>query len=206
MKSLGRVLMIFTVLLIISVVAEAAVPRAAERYRDDLTRQCRFLWGINCPVATLAAQIHQESMWRAHARSAYALGLTQFTPDTVRWIAGAYPRELADADALNPAWAIKALVIYDLHLWLRIKSTRSNCDRAAMMLSGYNGGPGWVTRDRMLAEQYGADPTRWFGSVEHYTQRAPAAKRENRDYPRKILLRWQSIYNEWGAGIRCVLA
>lgn len=34
---------------------------AQEQYRRDLTRSARLVWGLDAPVATMAAQIHQES-------------------------------------------------------------------------------------------------------------------------------------------------
>lgn len=182
--------------------APAAVPRDAAQYQGDLTRNARFHWGISAPVATFAAQVHQESAWRTTARSQYASGLAQFTPDTAKWISGAYPG-LSENTPTNPAWALRALVVYDLHLWNRIASTATSCDRMAMVLSSYNGGKGWLDRDRDLATAAGDDRSRWFGHVERYTKRADWAKTENRDYPRKILTRWQPLYVSWGPGIPC---
>lgn len=46
----------------------AQVPTAALRYRADLIRSSRSVWGMDAPVATFAGQIHQESQWRANAR------------------------------------------------------------------------------------------------------------------------------------------
>ena len=45
------------------------IPTQAERYRALLIREARVVWGMDAPVATFAAQIHQESMWRADAVS-----------------------------------------------------------------------------------------------------------------------------------------
>ena len=58
-----------------------AIPAQAERYRALLIREARVVWGMDAPVATFAAQIHQESMWRSDAVSrAGAQGLAQFMP------------------------------------------------------------------------------------------------------------------------------
>lgn len=179
----------------------SGIPPGASQYRPDLTREAQYAWGINAPVAAFAGQIHQESGWRKTARSAYASGLAQFTPDTAQWISGAYP-SLADNQPLNPAWALRALVTYDLHLWKRTAAA-APCDHMAFVLSAYNGGLGWVSRDQRMAETAGADPERWFGNVERYSRRSAEATRENRDYPRKILLRWQPLYASWGPGIPC---
>lgn len=200
MRALAR----FAVLLFVVAPAFAVdvIPREALRYERDLIRNARALWGIDAPIATFAGQIHQESAWRANAKSIYAGGLAQFTPDTANWISGAYSRDLGDNQPFNPTWALRALVIYDKHLWDRV-AARAQCDRMAFVLSGYNGGPGWVDRDKKLAASRGADPLRWFGNVELHSGRSLAAFKENRDYPRKILLRWQPLYVLWGPGVLC---
>lgn len=182
--------------------SHAGVPDSAYRYQRDLIREARAAWGLSAPVATFAAQIHQESGWRADARSAYASGLAQFTPDTARWIAGAYPRELAAGQPLNPAWAIRALVVYDLHLWTGLHAA-TGCDRMAMALAGYNGGAGWINREKRKTTAAGGDAERWFNQVEAHCIRSEASCRENRDYPRKILTRWQPMYATWGQAINC---
>ena len=74
----------------------------------------------------------------------------------------------------------------------------------AWVLAGYNGGNGWVNRDRRLASAKGADPLAWFGHVErHNSGRSASNFRENRHYPRAILLRWEPLYAAagWGRGV-----
>ena len=194
----------FLALVLASAVASAAdVPRDALRHRQELTREARQAWGLTAPVATFAAQIHQESRWRSDAVSPVgAQGMTQFMPATTRWIAGAYPRELGAAEPFNPTWAMRALVVYDRHLWERVKAATA-CDRMAMALSAYNGGLGWVWRDQKLATSKGADGTRWFDQIERFNAgRHAAAFRENRGYPRLILLSYEPRYVAagWGLG------
>ena len=179
------------------------VPRDARIYQRDLTRNARAVWGLTAPIALFAAQIHQESRWRPNAKSPYAGGLAQFTPDTAQWIAGVYASTLGDAQPFNPAWALRALVTYDLHLWRRTSGATA-CDRWAFTLAGYNGGPGWITRDKRLAKQRGADPERWFGHVEkHNAGRAGHFFAENRGYPVRILLVLQPLYAGWGHAVNC---
>ncbi|TAM05613.1 MAG: lytic transglycosylase domain-containing protein [Paraburkholderia sp.] len=179
----------------------AQIPPKALAYRAELTRNARAVWGIDAPVASFAAQIHQESRWRADAVSSVgARGMSQFMPATADWIAGAYPAELGDARPFNPSWSIRALVRYDRHLWQRITAA-SACERMAMALSAYNGGLGWVYRDQRLALANGADRQRWFGHVERFNAgRRPAAFRENRGYPRVILRTFEPRYMKAGFG------
>lgn len=66
-----------------------SIPVEARQYQRELTRNARAVWGLNAPVSTFAAQIHQESQWNARARSPVgAQGLAQFMPATASWIAG----------------------------------------------------------------------------------------------------------------------
>ena len=68
-----------------------------------------------------------------------------------------------------------------------------------MTLSGYNGGLGWVQRDRRLASQKGLDSTRWFGHVATVNAgRSTASWRENRHYPQRILFTLAPRYLSWG--------
>lgn len=177
-------------------------PYAAEAYRRTLVRQAQYVFGMAAPVAVLAGQIHQESAWRATARSAYASGLAQFTPATARDMARLYPTELGSAAPLDPAWALLALCRYDKQLLGLFPNARSEAERWGFALSAYNGGPGWTMRDRALAKRQGLDPERWFGSVETVNSgRAPQFADENHKYGRVILLRWQRLYRSWGPGV-----
>ena len=181
-----------------------AIPSAAKQHQALLIRSARAVWGLDAPVATFAAQVHQESRWRADAKSPVgAQGMAQFMPATANWIAQLYPVHLASAKPYHPAWALRALVQYDRWLFERLQA-KSQCDHWAMVLSAYNGGLGWVQRDRKLASASGADPLGWFNAIERFNAGRSAANfKENRDYPRKILLRWEPLYiaSGWGQGV-----
>ncbi|AOJ06377.1 transglycosylase SLT domain-containing protein [Burkholderia mayonis] len=188
-------------LLCAPVAASAQIPANAFAYRAELTRNARAVWGLDAPVPTFAAQIHQESVWRPNAVSPVgAQGMTQFMPSTTQWLAGLYRSELGDAQPFNPSWSIRALVRYDRYLWDRIDAD-GRCERLAMTLSAYNGGLGWVYRDQRAAAGGGADRRRWFGHVERFNAgRSAAAFRENRGYPRAILRTFEPRYIDAGFG------
>lgn len=184
--------------------AHAAQPlQASTQYRSDLIRAARVDWGLDAPVADFAAQFHQESGWRTHAVSPVgAKGMAQFMPATADWISRLMPT-LSTNEPFNPAWAIRALVSYDRWLWQRVRIS-DTCERMAMTLSAYNGGLGWVNRDRKLAQSRGLNPTLWFGHVETVNAgRSQAAWRENRHYPKRILMELAPRYLSWG-GASCV--
>ncbi len=184
--------------------ARADVPAEAQQYRRDLTRIAQAEWGLDAPVATFAAQVHQESRWKFNAKSPVgAQGLGQVMPSTAVWLAKLFPDTLGNVEPFNPTWSLMALVSYDRWLADRLKG-RNACERHAMVLSSYNGGLGWLIRDRKLASAKGADPLVWFGSIERFNSgRSVAAFRENRGYPRLILKTFEAQYIAagWGEGV-----
>jgi len=169
--------------------AEVPIPDASVRYRLQLERAAGEQWGVQAPVARLAAQIHQESHWNPSARSPYAQGLSQFTPSTAAWLPTVCP-SVGPADPWDAGWSIRAVVCYDAWLHDRVSGAATACDRWAMTLSAYNGGEAARNRERAAAD----DPSRWFGQVEQQRSRSVAAWRENRGYVRRVLLTLEPAY------------
>ena len=190
--------------------AETKIPRAALQYRGQLIREARAVWGMNAPVSVFAAQIHTESWWRNNTVSSVgAQGLAQFMPETANWLPSVAP-ETGTPAPFDPRWSLRACVTYDRWLWDRLSPRRASsltaCDRMAFTLSAYNGGLGWVGRDRTLAARTGRDPDRWFGNVaEVNAGRNKSAIKENRRYVTLIFQR-QSAYIAagWGPGVERV--
>lgn len=181
--------------------ARLQLPDEARRYQGLMIRTARAVWGMDAPVATFAAQVHQESGWRANAISHVgAQGLAQFMPATADW-AGRNWSTLADPNPYNPAWALRALVSYDQWLYQRAPERYSLCDRMWVALRGYNGGLGhWQAEARASGLQA---PTRHqVDAACGKAKRAALHCRENLDYPARILLRHEPRYEAagWGAG------
>ena len=104
----------------------------------------------------------------------------------------------------NPAWSLKALCAYDKWLWSKVHGA-TDFECMAFTLSAYNGGLGWVNRDKAKAKKLGKDDWRWFDHVENVNAgRSKAAFAENRQYPRRILKERQQAYVRagWGPGIK----
>ena len=203
-RALGKclvrcVLALVVLMLVLAFVspAFAQVPREALRYQGTLKREAHRIWGLDAPVATFAAQIHQESRWRPDARSPVgALGLTQFMPATATWI-GTTREDLREVAPLNPTWAIRALVSYDLWLWQRVKADDS-CERMAFALQSYNSGLGWVYKRQRLSPR----PGQCLGLTCSINPGVtPANQREAEMYPRLILIQHQPLYATWGPGV-----
>ena len=195
-----KLFFLFTFLLL-SMPTQASEPRNSLKYKRDLIRYSRITWGMDAPVALFASQIQQESSWDYLAKSPYAEGLTQFTPSTANWMKELYP-ELSNGNVYNPIWSIRAMLLFDQWLDKNIK-TKNECNQWAMILSSYNGGLGWLKKDIQLSSSKGKNPELWWNYVELYSSRADWAMKENRNYPKKILLNHQSNYSNWGRAIIC---
>lgn len=189
--------------------AAEGIPRAAYQHRDTLIRAAHAVWGLDAPVAVLAAQVHTESLWKADAVSPVgAMGIAQIMPSTARWLPDMAPALRGTSPApYNPGWALRAMCEYDL--WLHDRqsamsagATLATCDRMSFALSGYNGGLGWVGKDRIRARDRGLDPDRWAAVAAVNAGRSRAAWKENRDYVRRIMAR-QELYLSWGPGVAC---
>lgn len=171
-----------------------AIPREALQHRATLKREAQRIWGLDAPVATFAAQVHQESRWRVDARSPVgALGLAQFMPATASWIGG-MDAGLATRAPLNPTWALRGLVTYDKWLFDRVKAD-NDCERMAFALSAYNGGLGWVYKRQRVSVEPGVCLGVTCAINPGIT---PANQRENERYPVLILQQHEQLYSPWG--------
>lgn len=167
------------------------IPAESVRYRLQLERAAGAQWGLDAPVARIAAQLQQESGWDPRAESIYAQGLAQFTPKTAAWLPSVCP-QVGAPDPWDVQWSVRAVVCYDAWLHARARGATA-CDRWAMTLSAYNGGE--LARDREVAlAQRAHEPPVWFGLTERVRSRSEAAWRENRGYVRRILLVLEPAY------------
>lgn len=193
-------LVLVCALLALALPVQAQVPQAAQQYRALLVRTAHAAWGLDAPVAVFAAQVHQESAWRADAVSRVgAQGLAQVMPATATWIAGVDPA-LAARQPFSPAWALRALVTYDRWLYERTPARYAPRDRMWVALRGYNGGLGhWQAE---AAATGVVRPTRaQVDAACGRAKRAPVHCRENLDYPHRILVVIQPRYAAWGPGL-----
>ena len=178
--------------------AHAQVPHAATGYRAELTRTARAVWGLEAPVATFAAQIHQESGWRPGAVSHVgAAGLAQFMPGTSRWIAEIDPSLKAN-QPFNSSWAMRAMVTYDRYLFERAPKAYGPRDRMWVALRAYNGGLGhWQAEARNAAGSDRVAVDLACGTARRHRSHCV----ENLGYPRRILVDLQPRYAAWGGGL-----
>lgn len=182
------------------------VPEVSPAMRLQIERDSARYFGLRAQPARMAAQIHQESAWNPRAASPYAQGLTQFTPATARWLPDVCP-EVGPPDVWSPRWSIAAQHCYMAWLYNRVRPMRGalgDCDRWAYALRAYNGGEGWLQRERALAARAGRNADAW-REVEGFRSRARWAHTENIEYPQRILLRIEPAYLAagWPGGPAC---
>ncbi len=179
--------------------SHAQVPAAATKYRAELVRAAHSQWGLDAPVAALAAQVHQESGWNPRAVSRVgAAGMAQFMPATATWWCQLNGLTPADCQPQNPTWALRSLVGYDKWLWDRLPGRFNAHDRLWAALRSYNGGLGHWQAEASLASdksRQGIDAAcgKARRSVIHCT--------ENLGYPARILGMLQPRYLAWGPGV-----
>lgn len=174
------------------------VPNLAYALKRTMVGEVRHWWGFDTKTTVFFSQVHQESRWNPEAKSKYASGLAQFTPSTAEWISKLYSKDLGENNPLDVKWALRSLVKYDKWLFDRFGYADQETDRWSFTLSGYNGGAGWVEKDRKLATQNGRSDRKWICNVEHFSSRADWAIKENRDYIVKILFKWYLLYEKGG--------
>ncbi len=183
------------------------IPEVSATYRIPIQRAASEYFGLDAPVAMLAAQIHQESHWKPTAASKYAQGLAQFTPSTAKWLPSIC-KELQGFDRWDPMQSVRAMACYDAWLFNRVKpigNTELNrCTRMVFALRGYNGGEGWLTRERRMALAVNQNANDWI-TVKRFNSRARWAHKENTTYPVRILFTIQPYYDAagWTGSVNC---
>ena len=179
--------------------AAVAVPQGAIQHKRDLIRIAHAEWGMDAPVASLAAQIHQESGWNPQAVSHVgARGMAQFMPATAKWWCDLNDLSAEECQPTNPVWAMRALVGYDHWLYERVHGS-SEFDLLWAMFRAYNGGLGhWQMEAKVAGAQDRASVDAACGKARRNRIFCP----ENLGYPRRILLVLQPIYTSWGREVQ----
>ena len=191
-------LFVLLVLLLSSGTAFAsAIPAEAHQYKKLVVRSVVYDWGGDGPVAFVAALFEVESGWNKLAQNSCsrASGLGQFIPSTGVWWSkmaglGKYLPE-------EPLWAIPATSSY-----LRWEYNKTSGETPAHRLfkgaMGYNGGGGNLRKDEHEAKRKGLNPG-LYTSIQRVNGagRSAANKRENNEYPEKIIAR-ETKYKSWG--------
>lgn len=180
--------------------ADAQVPANAAKYKKQAIAEYRAVFGLNGPVAALAAQVEAESAWNEKATSRVgARGMTQFMGGTAADIQKKYAKQFLGVSQYSPLWSFRAQALYMRDLRAAIKAD-NECERFAFALSAYNGGLGYVYRRQKKSTKPGV----CLGATCSINPGIlPSNQTENETYPAKILSRFEVRYIAalWGAGI-----
>ena len=181
------------------------IPSNAVLLHSDMTKSAWRVFGPSAPLPFLAAQIHQESSWRTDAISrANAKGLAQFTPGTAEDMARLHPEECAPANPFSPKWAFTCRDRYMYKLKGLVSNEHTNnCTDWALAARSYNGGYGWIKKDRAMAKANSQDPDNWQVLEFYNAGRSTANFHENIEYPVRIY-KLQDRYSDWGEILDCI--
>ena len=117
---------------------------------DDLTTE--YLPGTRPGMG--AAWVHQESRWKATAVSKKgARGPLQIMPATARDIRRAC--RMPDLDLTNMASSLKGGFCYGRLVRRQVGKMATSADQDEVMFRAYNGGAGYIQRERDAARQAG---------------------------------------------------
>lgn len=183
------------------------IPAGASRWKRTIIGEWRFYFGLEADTSVPFAQIMQESRFRDDAVShAGAMGLSQFMPATAKGFQRSSRLQELCAEAggcpFSPAWAIRAMSMYDADEYADAAYAATEDDRLAFMLTAYNGGGGTLRKERVATHDRGLDNRRWFGAVEHVCLRASWACEESRGYAPVILYKFRPGFRLWLGGGR----
>lgn len=188
------------VLLLLPRSVQAYAP-ACEKWKRLLTQHATYQIGLNAPTSLFGAMIYKESTCDPRARNRWsgAAGLGQFMPITRQHV-GQLEKALRGFDPYDPNQSLLAIIVY--YQWLDTQvPVPDPCANAAMILAAYNGGIGWLGRDRRTCGKLaGCDKNQWFGNVENHSSRGRRAFNENRNYVRTVALELQPRFHEYGWG------
>lgn len=191
-------------LLLVSCSAWTQEPKEVER-AEGITDLC---WGIRGLVLSYAtnpsrtwAQIEQESSCRARVKSwDNGIGLAQFTgKKNTEWIARTYCSDLGMPKPELAEWSVKCMDRYMLSFK---NKGLTICQGWRFDEAAYNGGQGWLNKEKKAASKEGEDPRNYW-SVRTFcdtTGRSSKSCGWNREYTEHIDRR-QKKYTTYGGNI-----
>ena len=181
------------VILLIAVSAFAAIPQRAYQYFPVLKEEHALIWP-DSDIGIIGSQIAHESTWketatRKEASGVISYGVLQVLDVTYDELKKKNPLLLkgSPSEMLRARMGIRAGILYDKQMYGLVGFAESETDRYAMMLASYNGGFGWLLRDRKLAEANGYNPNKWLDNTELFSKRSAQNFKINRRYVSGII-------------------
>lgn len=179
----------------------AQVPQNANVYRITLRQEAQRVWGPGAPVSTLAAQITQESGWRADVTAwDGGMGLPQFMPATLRWACREFAADLQGeaCDPYRPRIGLRLQSLYLKRLHDGVAEADDACSHMGFALMDYNSGKGW----RLKRQARSPEPGNVWVTARINPGVTPANQRVAQDYPNRVLKVYEPrfVAAGWGPG------
>lgn len=170
------------------------IPQRSLQYIPILVEEHSRIWPTS-DICVIAEQITHESAWKTTATrkeksGVISYGLLQVLDRTMAEMQTKHQilMGLEPVQMLQARWGLRAGILYDKDMWKLVYFAKNPIDRYAFMLASYNGGYGWVQRDRKLTVEKGYNRDLWFNNVELFSTRSQWAFGINRKYVSSILL------------------
>jgi membrane-bound lytic murein transglycosylase MltF len=185
----------YILLLIILISLYPDESNACPQFRSEIVRFTRQYLPEVRP-SLIAGQIQQESSCNPVAKSKVgAAGLMQIMPSTITDVIKLC--SMPGFDPLNPRRAVQGGICYDSIVRKRVGRFNSTKDLDVAMLRGYNGGAGWILREKSLAitERLDSQNAYLIGKLCPRLRSIDSCN-ENLDYPVKIS-KYQVRFYSW---------
>jgi len=183
----------FVLVFILIHICYASMSERIKAYYPILAEEHSKIWPES-DVTIIAGQIEAESAWKEKATrleksGVTSYGLMQVLDVTFNEMKKKNPTllDIEPVQMLQARWGIRAGILYDKQMF-KLCTFASNCpvNQWAFALASYNGGYGYILKDRKLTESMGYDKNLWFDNVEKFSNRSPQFFKINRGYPIKI--------------------
>lgn len=163
-------------------VALDSLPNEAPQFIPVLQNEIRLQWPDIPYPSVLAAQVEQESLWKAKAllvnkknNNERGAGFGQFTKnnkfDSLTELKNKYPSKFKNWSWDNPydaTYQLRGIAIKNRDNYNAIKWTTDDFNRMAMMDAAWNQGLGGVMfRRKYCMNMANCDPAIWFDNMEH---------------------------------------
>jgi hypothetical protein len=196
LKMMIRVLVIACVCWPVSAWSLSLSPDPCLGWAKELTKQARQILGPNTQVATLMAQLRQESGCRDGLVSRTgAKGPAQFMRGAATHVESIDP-ELAKLARYSLPWSLRAQSVYMKWIFGQLDAA-DTCEHWAFALASYNGGLGWTYKRQKMSK----NPAYCLGLTCLINPGIkPSNQRENEQYSSRILLDLEEKYLAIGPG------
>ena len=132
-------------------------PKRAQKY-EEVAKWAYTRCGVSPKYRSwLGSQIEAESAYNPQARSIYARGLAQNTPENEEDLLRRYPELRKYANKLDPRWQLLGQCLMMKRLMENLTGSEYK-DDFRISARSYNGGVGWIIKERRLARKNSQDP------------------------------------------------